>query len=500
MGNRKQKSSLKRKTLKYRFSILMLVIFLLIITVLTLSNISSYLSLRNYQKTFERYDNLSNLFENIDRMNSNLINFIYQEHPVDLVLYREYFKAADGNLQKLIDIDFRDMTFRYQLLGNMLLTYDEHVEKMLNLGDKANHQQEYESFKRLENLIVDLYPQYSKMETIRLQVEKTRLVSFWKKQLLITLIVFLVMVLSVGTVLISSIRMITRPIEGLVKNINRIKSGDFNPVISEKNQGSDSAEINILLTSFNEMALNLRNYINRIKGYSEIEKRLIEKENENLRISNILTETRLLALQGQMNPHFLFNTLSTLSKLAYIEGAEDTSDLMVRTAGLLRYSLEMSSKISNLDREVQSVKDYFEIQKKRVGDRIRFDIDYREVLNDIRIPGMVLQPIIENSIIHGVQDMVEGAHISLTIRRMNNRVRIIIEDNGAGIPSDIIDEVNSVSGDFSSSNGVGLANMRKRLMLYFRNDFLFHIESEENCGTVVTLDIPSETSGELSLV
>jgi len=478
----------------------MFVIFILIILVLVLSNISSYLSLSNYQKTFERYDDLSNLFETIDRMNSNLIDYIYQKNPVDLASYKQYFKSADDYLLKLVDIDFGDMKFRYQLLGNMLVTYDEHVGKMLNLGGEADLQKEYDSFKRLKNLIIDMYPQYSKLETTRLQVEKTRLVSFWKKQLLITLIIFLVMVFSAGSVLISSIRMITRPIEGLVRNINRIKSGDFNSVTPEKNPGSDSAEINILLTSFNEMALNLRNYINRIKEYSKIEKRLIEKENENLRISNILTETRLMALQGQMNPHFLFNTLSTLSKLAYIEGAEGTSDLMVKTAGLLRYSLEMSSKISNLDREIQSVKDYFEIQQKRVGNRIKFDIGYSETLSDIRIPGMILQPIIENSIIHGVQDMMEGARISLEIRRKNNRARIIIEDNGAGIPSGFIDEVNSTTGDFSSSNSVGLSNMRKRLMLFFGDDFLFHIESEENCGTVVILDIPTEKTGELPLV
>ena len=125
---------------------------------------------------------------------------------------------------------------------------------------------------------------------------------------------------------------------------------------------------------------------------------------------------------------------------------------------------------------MQSVRDYFEIQRKRVGDRILFEMEYDGSFKHVRIPGMVLQPLIENSIIHGVKDMVHSAHIRVDVRWNADRVQIIVEDNGAGVTADIIDDINSASFDNSSSNGVGLANVRKRLVLFYGDDFRFLLE------------------------
>ena len=237
------------------------------------------------------------------------------------------------------------------------------------------------------------------------------------------------------------------------------------------------------------MAVRINDFIDQIKEKSKIEKQLIETENENLRITKNLTESQLIALQEQMNPHFLFNTLSMISKQAYIEGANITSELMICTANLLRYSMEMSSKISNLSLELESINNYFDIQKRRMGNRVDFRVEADGDFESVKIPGMILQPLVENCILHGIKDMIKNAVISLEVRKIQDRIVITVEDNGNGIEAELLEKLNNRN-NIENNRRIGLQNLKKRLNLCYGEDYLFFIESDQECGTVVTLNIP----------
>lgn len=194
-------------------------------------------------------------------------------------------------------------------------------------------------------------------------------------------------------------RTIVIPIHRLVHAAKKISAGDLDAHISQMD-GND--EISLLGKTFQQMMENLRI--------------LILKNMEILEKEKLMRELELKALQSQINPHFLFNTLNVISKLAYIEGAERTSELTVSTSNLLRYNLRKLDEPVTLRDEVEHTKEYFSIQKARFRDRITFQLDIDETCLNQVIPCLTLQPLLENAFVHGIEGMEEGAIIQLSIR------------------------------------------------------------------------------------
>nr|WP_275950534.1 sensor histidine kinase [Clostridium sp. MCC353] len=234
------------------------------------------------------------------------------------------------------------------------------------------------------------------------------------------------------------------------------------------------------------MADEVQASIRHVQEKSQLENQLLEKENENLKVKELLIETELKVLQGQMNPHFLFNTLSLISKMAYLEGAEKTSELMETTTDLLRYSLDKSNSVSDLYSEIESVKNYIKIQEVRFGHRIKFELSVGNHIPKVIMPGMIIQPLIENAVIHGVKNMVSGAHVLVSVKRGGDKVYILVEDNGTGMDSSRLEAVQSGVEEKS----IGINNVRKRLELFFGIKPVLSIESAVQCGTAVTVELP----------
>lgn len=474
------------RSIKTRFFRFISLSFVLLFIVVLFSNLQSYGSWRKYKRTFTLYDNLSGYYDQVEMMNVCLKNFIYTENSEEWEDSQEYYRQAKLMIRELKTLGTGELPFRFGLLGNMLETYHDKMQQLLELYPEYNAQREYDSFDRLRFLIDETYPAYAKLITSEMNREKNRMLKSLKIQMVLTLFLFLFLFLFSLFFSISSIRGITRPIDKLISNINRIKGGTY----QIDNVDSDSTEIRILLNAFEEMTEKIQNHIEMIREKSQIERQLFEEENKNLKMTKLLTETRLNALQSQMNPHFLFNTLSMLSKQAYLEGAQQTSDLMVSTAELLRYSLDMSTRTSTLEQEVKCVKHYFDIQQRRIGKRINLSMNLPQQIPYIDLPGMILQPLLENSFIHGVKDKIKDAFISLTIESKDSGIRIVIDDNGCGIPKEKLEELNSR--EDISSNSIGISNVRKRLYLYFQNNYLFQIKSRTGEGTRIIIHLPSE--------
>ncbi len=274
---------------------------------------------------------------------------------------------------------------------------------------------------------------------------------------------------------------ITKPVHQLTKAANDLSKGRFDlPIKVESND-----EISFLAKTFDHMRININNLISEIQQKAQLEHELQQNK-------LLLQESQLLSLQSQINPHFLFNTLNTLSKKAYLDGAEETSDLLVSVAGLLRYNLKRLDRSVTLFEEVVVLQQYMEIQHARFTDRLNFHMDIDEACLQLDIPGLTLQPIVENAVIHAIEPEVDGGNIWFRVIDEGERVRIEIEDDGMGMPKEKIKQILDEKFILNEghSTGIGFSNVVKRLRLFYGLDDVMTIDSIEGNGTKVILKIP----------
>ncbi len=275
-------------------------------------------------------------------------------------------------------------------------------------------------------------------------------------------------------------RSITGPVGSLVGLAKRIATGDLN--IEPQPRRDD--ELGVLADAISQMSADLSI--------------LIEKDKQSLEMQRLVKELELLALQNQINPHFLFNTLNVLSKLAILEGAEKTSDLIVSLSNLLRYSLQKLDKPVTLQEELDHISEYVTIQQARFRDRIRFDLHFDASVLQQQIPALTIQPLIENAFLHGVADMENGAMITLTLSRVDQDVQIEISDNGKGMAEETRLSVLRLEGgaESSSSTGLGMQNVFRRLQLFYGKEGMVEISSSTGRGTTITIRIPVKQESE----
>lgn len=278
---------------------------------------------------------------------------------------------------------------------------------------------------------------------------------------------------------------ISRPIKRLTLTAKQISLGNLAvapPKISANH------EFGVLSDAFRRMQENLRV--------------LIMKEKESLEKDRLMKELELKALQNQMNPHFLFNSLNVLSKLALLEGAEKTSDLTVSMSNLLRYNLRKLDRPVTLRDEVEHAKEYFAIQQARFRDRIQFVMEIDEAGLSVVVPTLTLQPILENVFVHGIEGMEAGAEIKLIVTCSQDVVCATISDNGIGMSAEIResllrwDEEPLFVQDKGQSTGLGTRNVFKRLELFYGQRDLVEIHSVLGKGTTITIRFPTAGRGE----
>ncbi|MBE9917389.1 sensor histidine kinase [Paenibacillus donghaensis] len=283
---------------------------------------------------------------------------------------------------------------------------------------------------------------------------------------------------------------ITRPIQELVRTAKQISDGNLQ---AAPPQMSAHSEFRILAESFGHMQENLR--------------LLIQTEKESLEKDRLVKELELEVLQNQINPHFLFNSLNVLSKLALIEGAEKTSDLTVSMSNLLRYNLRKLDQPVPLRDEVEHAKEYFVIQQARFRERIRFVTEIDEAGLDVLVPVLTLQPLIENVFVHAIEGMEEGAVIKLAVSCHGDETWVAISDNGAGMNERIRESLlhydreepvrkESGYGGQGHSTGLGTRNVFRRLELFYDKKDMVDIQSEPGKGTTVLIRIPAAGKGD----
>ena len=207
-----------------------------------------------------------------------------------------------------------------------------------------------------------------------------------------------------------------------------------------------------------------------------------------------LREIELKALHYQINPHFLFNVLNTIGRLAFFENAKMTEDVVYAFSDMMRYILRKSSQpLSSLGDEVGYVVNYLKIQKIRLGSRLQYSIDVPETFFTVKLPFLSLTTIVENSIKHAVESRASGGMIQIAARREDGDLYVDVTDNGDGMSQERITEI--LRGDAyrnKKEGAVGIYNINNRLIHYFGREYALMIESENkpSMGTKVTIKAP----------
>jgi len=201
--------------------------------------------------------------------------------------------------------------------------------------------------------------------------------------------------------------------------------------------------------------------------------------------ARLLAEARLAALTSQINPHFLFNTLNSVSSLIRTD-PNQARVMVVKLSKVLRRLLRKHETFSALREELNFIEDYLSIEVVRFGEKLRFEKDVAEDTLDMLVPSMLLQPLVENSIKHGLSSKIEGGSIYLRSRMSDSHLIVEVEDDGVGMgAANLLERPSGLGG-----TGIGMANVAERLKVLYGDNARMTIDSREGKGTLIRLRLP----------
>ena len=300
---------------------------------------------------------------------------------------------------------------------------------------------------------------------------------------IVMLCAIVILVLTVLTIFIAFD--IVKPINRLVKGMKKVQAGEGNVQI--KDDRGD--ELGFLNKAFNEMSSEIDHLVNWV--YRE---QLTRKEAE------------LKALQSQINPHFLFNTLEAINWLAQLNNVPEISDTVSDLSDLMEGSIGRDDRLITIKEEFTYADKYISLQKRRFGDRIELVKNIQPEVNSIKIPRLLIQPLIENAVYHGIERIRGKGIITLNAEKFDDFVSIEVIDNGAGMEREDLEQLNerlSMDNDtyFKSlsdkrSKSIGIENVNRRIKLFYGENYGLNIESEAGKFTKAVVIIPFKISAD----
>ena len=328
------------------------------------------------------------------------------------------------------------------------IPYDTSQEKYLK-----NLKNIEEGYNRKENTVTVKYPikntHWTLIEISYMQEIESLKNHFFEMIVISCLASLLITVL----ISISVLRRITKPIKELEQHMN-----NFNNDLSKINlKGDVSIEILSLQNHFNEM-------IDKIK---------------------YLREYEINALYSQINPHFLYNTLDTIIWMAEFQDTEKVISITKALSNFFRISLSNGKEKIPLKEEINHIKEYLYIQKQRYEDKLEYKISIQEELENIEVPKIILQPFVENAIYHGIKNLDTTGIISIYSQIIENKIELIIEDNGIGFEA-------AKKQALMKMGGVGIKNVNKRIQYYYGNEYGAKIDSSFKTGARIIITLPCE--------
>ena len=289
--------------------------------------------------------------------------------------------------------------------------------------------------------------------------------------------IYLVVVLctvGIAAVIALLVYAMARPIKRLSRAMSQVQEGDFTVRVPNKRKD----EIGELTDSFNYMVDKINTLIRQV--YQE---QIAQKNAE------------VQALQAQINPHFLYNTLDSVNWMLIDREEYDISDIIISLGSLMRYSIEDENALVPLYREVEYVISYLKIQKNRLEDKLEYEVEVDDTIREEKVPKLILQPVVENAITHGIEPRREQGKVSILIRDAGGEMQITVTDNGIGMTREQLEHLQEEVPDLEKEGhtGIGIRNVDRRIRLHYGEQYRIRIESQVGNGTVISLRIPKES-------
>lgn len=314
-----------------------------------------------------------------------------------------------------------------------------------------------------------------------------------EKQPLLKGIVFLTLLLGVVLIyLVDQLAMrldkaLVEPIVMLAEASRKIARNEF---LTEPIYVKNKDELGELVSAFNKMNVASAEYIATLNEKQKVQEMLHEEALQRLAIQKQFERTRFQLLKSQIHPHFLFNTLNIIAGMADIEEALVTEKMIKALSYLFRYNLKTNESIVLLKNEVKLINDYMYLQQIRFGERVQFEMDCRVDVETVQVPTFVLQPLVENAVIHGLSKQQKGGKIRIQILQKQERLRIVVVDSGRGIEKTRLLAIQKgLQTEDEQDEGIGILNIWRRIQSMY-GAATFSIRSKERVGTMVTIEIP----------
>lgn len=439
---------------------------------------------------------LNKMKEDMEQFETHLESYLASKNSDSFVQYLDYYNQLNAIVKEIgSEESVYASSLQMQNISNLLEAYLDASESAIEYKRGRNTESYLATFSELQKIsgYIDIKVKNLEDWDFKSNLENyMQLTSqFDEIQLSLILIGSLLIALSILFVFTFSTN-VTSPIEALSKQAEDIASGIYHV---ERVKGNHFKEAELLRDTFYDMASHIQEYIAELKDKVETENKLRLSETEKLRMQNSLNQAELMALQAQINPHFLFNTLNAGMQLAIIEDAERTGNFLEDLSSLFRYNIQSLQNSVRLMDEFENAKKYYELMRVRFGDQFSFTFELEHEVEMVLMPPLILQPIIENALIHGFKNKTEEGRISILARTVGERVLVEIVDNGEGISQSDLLQLNQ--GDFRKmsdrgghTTGLGLGNVYERLKHFFNESDIMYFESELNHYTKVVITMP----------
>lgn len=474
---------------KLTISFTLTIVIILVVNMFMFMNINTlitkidkvYVSNVNLNELLDSLNSVQNdMKEYLDTKSSDALNSYYLAEQK----YREQLAGLNNqvtNQKRMImekNIHEQSETYLQVVYDTIQAKRGRNVEKY-----KAYYENAEIIYHDIQNCIFSLNNDQFKYNS---NSYKLLLSSLQYLEIVSTFILSFMGVINIIMVIILTRRMIS-PLHQLATAADEVAKGNFDVEI-EDTEAED--EVGILSDAFRKMVMNIQLYIQQIKDSMERESRLKEKE---LLMTTKMKEAQLVSLQAQINPHFLFNTLNAGAQLAMMEGADRTTEFIETVAAFFRLNMKNMNQETTIEEEIKLVDYYIYILNVRFTGEIHFEKQIDESLLEVKMPSMILQPLVENAVNYGIRNIDWEGRILLKIYRRNDTAYLEVSDNGVGMEQSTIDQIlaGTIQSSSKNGNGIGLCNVLERLKLFTGREQVCEIYSEGlGKGSTFILSLP----------
>lgn len=396
-------------------------------------------------------------------LDSKVIRSIMEKYSTDKTMFMWLQPSGDRPAVNIGSLEGKDVDYYKEISAKIQTTSSGDVAKLLTTSKRVFFQVPQKKYN------MDAYSLMPRSLLVQNQRALT------KNLIFIALI--MIIAATILTILVS--RGLTKPLDKLMQTIERIKGGETHLRVDIHNRD----EVGILGQSFNEMLDQMEVLISQ-----EYETKLL------------LNRAEYKALQAQINPHFLYNTLDTMSSIAQIQNCPEVSGLSQSLSNIFRYSLDMKNPFSTVAKEIVHLKNYIYVMNVRMRDNVKYTFDIDETVLQDTVPRISIQPLVENALNHGLRNTRGEKEVIVCAQVREGNLWISVQDNGVGMDAAKVNEIlekNDIN-LVEKGSSIGLNNINARMKMLYGKEYGIHVESEVGKGTRIYLKIPRVKMEEVS--